>query len=91
MRAVLQVFENYQKARVQFVQSVAELATRPQVRALPRPRPASSSVCRQSSPHSSPSSDAVSTVRPLDELIRLRGGGWQWRWRGRLRRRRAGP
>jgi len=27
---VLQVFENYQKARVQFVQSVAELATRPQ-------------------------------------------------------------
>ena len=30
MRAVLQVFENYQKARVNFVQTVAELATRPQ-------------------------------------------------------------
>ena len=30
MRAVLQVFENYQKARVSFVQTVAELATRPQ-------------------------------------------------------------
>eukprot|EP00965_Chrysotila_dentata_P236340 6201265-Pleurochrysis_carterae.AAC.4 len=30
MRAVLQVFENYQKARVCFVQTVAELATRPQ-------------------------------------------------------------
>ena len=26
MRAVLQVFENYQKARVNFVQTVAELA-----------------------------------------------------------------
>ena len=32
MRAVLQVFENYQKARVNFVQTVAELATRPQSR-----------------------------------------------------------
>ena len=30
MRAVLSVFENYQKARVNFVQTVAELATRPQ-------------------------------------------------------------
>jgi len=30
MRAVLQVFEQYQKARVNFVQTVAELATRPQ-------------------------------------------------------------
>ena len=30
MRAVLAVFENYQKARVNFVQTVAELATRPQ-------------------------------------------------------------
>lgn len=30
MRAVLQVFENYQRARVNFVQTVAELATRPQ-------------------------------------------------------------
>lgn len=30
MRAVLQVFESYQKARVNFVQTVAELATRPQ-------------------------------------------------------------
>ena len=30
MRAVPQVFENYQKARVNFVQTVAELATRPQ-------------------------------------------------------------
>mmetsp|Transcript_20619 Transcript_20619/g.66139 ORF Transcript_20619/g.66139 Transcript_20619/m.66139 type:complete len:508 (+) Transcript_20619:41-1564(+) len=29
-QTVLQVFENYQKARVQFVQQVAELATRPQ-------------------------------------------------------------
>jgi len=29
-RAVLQVFENYQKARVNFVQTVAELAQRPQ-------------------------------------------------------------
>eukprot|EP00274_Cyanoptyche_gloeocystis_P004767 CAMPEP_0196659910 /NCGR_PEP_ID=MMETSP1086-20130531/37085_1 /TAXON_ID=77921 /ORGANISM="Cyanoptyche gloeocystis , Strain SAG4.97" /LENGTH=511 /DNA_ID=CAMNT_0041994059 /DNA_START=32 /DNA_END=1567 /DNA_ORIENTATION=+ len=29
-RPVLQVFENYQKARVSFVQTVAELATRPQ-------------------------------------------------------------
>ena len=29
-RAVLQVFESYQKARVSFVQTVAELATRPQ-------------------------------------------------------------
>ena len=29
MRAVLQVFENYQKARINFVQTVAELATRP--------------------------------------------------------------
>lgn len=29
-RAVLQVFEQYQKARVQFVQTVAELANRPQ-------------------------------------------------------------
>lgn len=29
-RAVLQPFEAYQKARVQFVQTVAELATRPQ-------------------------------------------------------------
>mmetsp|Transcript_21758 Transcript_21758/g.35984 ORF Transcript_21758/g.35984 Transcript_21758/m.35984 type:complete len:507 (-) Transcript_21758:326-1846(-) len=29
-RSVLQVFENYQKARVSFVQTVAELATRPQ-------------------------------------------------------------
>jgi hypothetical protein len=28
-RAVLQPFEAYQKARVQFVQTVAELATRP--------------------------------------------------------------
>ena len=31
-RAALQVFEQYQKARVTFVQTVAELATRPQVR-----------------------------------------------------------
>lgn len=31
-RAVLQVFEKYQKDRVTFVQTVAELATRPQVR-----------------------------------------------------------
>eukprot|EP00002_Diphylleia_rotans_P003632 TRINITY_DN1250_c0_g1_i3.p1 TRINITY_DN1250_c0_g1~~TRINITY_DN1250_c0_g1_i3.p1 ORF type:complete len:454 (+),score=101.09 TRINITY_DN1250_c0_g1_i3:71-1432(+) len=30
VRAVLQVFEQYQKARVTFVQTVAELATRPQ-------------------------------------------------------------
>ena len=30
MRAVLQVFETYQRARVSFVQSVAELAMRPQ-------------------------------------------------------------
>ena len=30
-RAVLQVFEKYQKDRVTFVQTVAELATRPQV------------------------------------------------------------
>jgi hypothetical protein len=29
-RAVLQPFEEYQKARVTFVQTVAELATRPQ-------------------------------------------------------------
>ena len=29
-RAVLQVFEKYQKDRVAFVQTVAELATRPQ-------------------------------------------------------------
>ena len=29
-RAVLQPFQAYQKARVQFVQTVAELATRPQ-------------------------------------------------------------
>lgn len=29
-RAVLQPFEQYQKARVTFVQTVAELATRPQ-------------------------------------------------------------
>ena len=29
-RAVLQVFEKYQKDRVTFVQTVAELATRPQ-------------------------------------------------------------
>ena len=29
-RAVLQVFEEYQKARVTFVQTVADLATRPQ-------------------------------------------------------------
>lgn len=29
-QSVLQVFETYQKARVQFVQQVAELATRPQ-------------------------------------------------------------
>ena len=29
-RSVLQVFENYQKARVTFVQTVAELSTRPQ-------------------------------------------------------------
>lgn len=29
-RAVLQVFEAYQKARVNFVQTVADLATRPQ-------------------------------------------------------------
>ena len=29
-RAVLQVFEKYQKDRVSFVQTVAELATRPQ-------------------------------------------------------------
>ena len=29
-QSVLQVFEQYQKGRVQFVQSVAELATRPQ-------------------------------------------------------------
>ena len=29
-QTVLQVFENYQKSRVQFVQQVAELATRPQ-------------------------------------------------------------
>ena len=38
MRAVLSVFENYQKARVNFVQTVAELATRPQVRPPPPPR-----------------------------------------------------
>ena len=31
-RAVLQVFEKYQKDRVTFVQTVAELATRPQAR-----------------------------------------------------------
>ena len=31
-RAVLQVFEKYQKDRVAFVQTVAELATRPQNR-----------------------------------------------------------
>ena len=30
MRAVLQVFENYQKARVNFVQTVADLSCRPQ-------------------------------------------------------------
>ncbi len=30
VRAVLQVFENYQKARVAFVQSVADMASRPQ-------------------------------------------------------------
>lgn len=30
-RQVLQVFEQYQKARTQFVQTVAELATRPQI------------------------------------------------------------
>jgi len=29
-RAVLAVFETYQKARVEFVQTIAELATRPQ-------------------------------------------------------------
>lgn len=29
-RAVLQVFEEYQKARVTFVQTIADLATRPQ-------------------------------------------------------------
>ena len=29
-RSVLQVFEQYQKSRVTFVQTVAELATRPQ-------------------------------------------------------------
>ncbi|KAL8165076.1 UNVERIFIED_CONTAM: hypothetical protein K2H54_027142 [Gekko kuhli] len=29
-RQVLQVFEQYQRARTQFVQTVAELATRPQ-------------------------------------------------------------
>lgn len=31
-RLVLQVFEKYQKERVAFVTSVAEMATRPQVR-----------------------------------------------------------
>lgn len=30
-RAVLQVFEEYQKARIKFVQTVAELAAKPQV------------------------------------------------------------
>ena len=33
-RAVLQTFEKYQKERVQFVTSVAEMAKNPQVRAL---------------------------------------------------------
>jgi hypothetical protein len=33
-RAVLQVFEEYQKARIKFVQTVAELAAKPQVRQL---------------------------------------------------------
>ena len=37
-RAVLQVFEKYQKDRVTFVQTVAELATRPQVRTVCRAR-----------------------------------------------------
>jgi len=40
-RTVLQVFEQYQKNRVAFVQTVAELATRPQVRSrVLRARPA---------------------------------------------------
>ena len=38
-RAVLQVFEKYQKDRVTFVQTIAELATRPQVRIPPGDTP----------------------------------------------------
>lgn len=33
-RAVLQVFERYQKERVAFVTAVAEMASRPQARAI---------------------------------------------------------
>ncbi|KAF7480793.1 Hypothetical predicted protein [Marmota monax] len=73
-RQVLQVFEQYQKARTQFVQMVAELATRPQnIETLqnageldPRPSPvtprAGPSAWQYPSPPSSPRADLRSLI-----------------------------
>lgn len=65
-RSVLQVFEKYQKDRVTFVQTIAELATRPQVGFSYPTRP-----CRRPTPTHSMPTCAWGPGRSTEEALRV--------------------